>query len=55
MSADQGDTETDERLDRVQDEVDEIRARIPKNPGMGVPDPDIEPVMGEDEDTNPPL
>lgn len=56
MAADQTDrTEPDPRLEEIQDEVDEVRARIPKNPGMGVPDPDVQPVMGEDEDTNPPL
>ena len=49
------DGSSDPRLDEIQDEVDEIRERVPKNPGMGVPDPDIEPIMPEDEDTNPPM
>ncbi len=48
-------TSKDPRLEEIQEDVDEIRARLPKNPGLGIPDPDVEPVMGEDEDTNPPV
>ena len=55
MAADQRSTETDPRFEEIQEEVDEVRSRIPKNPGMSVPDPDIHPVMGDDEDVNPPL
>jgi hypothetical protein len=51
----QGGTSGDPRLEEIQDEVDEIRARVPKNPGMGVPDPDVKPIMPEEEDTNPPM
>ena len=55
MAADQGDTGTDERLEQIQDDIDEVRARIPKNPGMTVPDPDVKPVMGDEAEANPPL
>ena len=53
MAADK--SETDPRLEEIQEDVDEVRARIPKNPGMDVPDPDVKPIMPEEEDTNPPL
>ena len=52
MAAEQQD---DPRFEEIQEEIDEVRARVPKNPGMGVPDPDIQPVIPEDEDVNPPL
>jgi hypothetical protein len=45
----------DDRLDEIQEDIDEIRDRIPKNPGLGVPDPDVQPVMPPEADTNPPL
>jgi hypothetical protein len=45
----------DDRLEEIQDDIDEIRDRIPKNPGLGVPDPDVQPVMPPEADTNPPL
>jgi hypothetical protein len=45
----------DDRLEELQDDIDEIRDRIPENPGLGVPDPDVQPVMPPEADTNPPL
>ncbi len=44
------DTSEDPRLEEIQEDVDEIRARIPKNPGMDVPDPDVQPVAPAEED-----
>ena len=56
MATEQDDApDTDDRLDEVQEDIDEVRARLGKNPGMAVPDPDVDPVMGRDADTNPPL
>ena len=52
MAAEQQD---DPRFEEIQEEIDEVRARVPKNPGMGVPDPDVDPVIPEGEDANPPL
>jgi hypothetical protein len=43
----------DPRLDEIQEEIDEVRARVPKNPAMGVPDPDIDPVMPPEERDEP--
>lgn len=49
-----GETNTDPRLDDVQERVDEIRDRLPKEPGMTVPDPDVKPLFPEtDEDVYP--
>lgn len=55
--ADHDRTEDDPRLEEIQDEVDEVRARIPKNPGMTEPDPDVRPVMPPEDrdDAGPPL
>ena len=33
----------DPRFEEIQREIDETRARLPKDPGLGVPDPDIVP------------
>ena len=55
MAADKPDEGTDPRLEDIQDDVDEIRERVPKNPGMGVPDPDVQPLIPEESDTNPPM
>ena len=45
---------TDPRLEDVQERVDEIRDRLPKDPGMTVPDPDVQPLFPEgDEDVYP--
>jgi hypothetical protein len=55
MAADQGTPDTDDRLDEVQEDVDQIRERVEKNPLFDVPDPDIDPVMGDDAEANPPL
>ena len=51
------DSDEDPRLQEIQDEVDEVRARLPKNPGLGIPDPDVEPVMPPEDrdDAGPPL
>ena len=48
------DRSEDPRLEEIQEDVDEIRARIPKNPGLDVPDPDVKPVAPVEEDTFPP-
>ncbi len=43
--------ETDPRLDELQDDIDAVRKRLPDNPGLDVPDPDVKPVFpAEDED-----
>ena len=52
MDAEQQD---DPRFEEIQEEIDEVRSRVPKNPGMGVPDPDVQPIIPEDEEANPPL
>lgn len=41
---------TDSRLERIQDEIDAIRQRLPKNPGLDIPDPDTQPLLPADED-----
>lgn len=46
------DTSEDPRLEEVQEDVDEIRARIPKNPGLDVPDPDVQPVVPAEENVD---
>lgn len=51
----QGNPGTDDHLDEIQDDIDQIRERVEKNPLMDVPDPDIDPVMGDDAEINPPL
>ena len=38
----------DPRFEEIQREIDETRARLPKDPGLGVPDPDIVPLADED-------
>lgn len=48
------DENEDPRFEEIQEEVDEVRARIPKNPGLDVPDPDVQPVAPVEEDTYPP-
>lgn len=48
-------TQDDPRFEEIQEEVDAIRRRLPDNPGLGIPDPDIKPVMPEDAEVNPPL
>lgn len=41
--------EPDPRLEDIGDEVDEIRRRLPDNPGLDVPDPDVQPIFPADE------
>lgn len=42
--------ETDPRLEEVQEDIDAVRKRLPDNPGLDVPDPDLKPVFpSEDE------
>ncbi len=47
--------EKDPRFEEIQQRIDEIRNRLPKEPGMGIPDPDVHPIMPAEEDTNPPV
>lgn len=49
--------EDDPRFEEIQEEVDEIRRRIPHNPGLGIPDPDVRPVMPPEDrdDADPPM
>jgi hypothetical protein len=51
------DEQDDPRLEEIQDEVDEIRRRLPDNPGLDIPDPDVRPVMPPEDrdDPGPPL
>lgn len=42
-------SETDPRLDEIQDRVDAIRNRLPDNPGMAVIDDDDVPAYFEDD------
>ena len=52
------DQDTDDpRFEEIQEEVDAIRRRLPDNPGLGIPDPDVEPVMPPEDrdDPGPPL
>lgn len=44
------DKSEDPRLEEIQEDVDEIRARIPKNPGFDVPDPDVPTLAPAEED-----
>lgn len=46
--------EPDPRLDEIQEEIDQVRKRLPDNPGLDVPDPDVRPVFPADEDEAPP-
>ena len=44
--------ETDPRLDELQDEIDEVRRRLPDTPGLTVDDPDVKPVYPADDETD---
>ena len=47
--------EDDPRFDEIQREIDEVRARLPKDPGLGIPDPDIQPVVADEDMVDPPI
>lgn len=47
MSTEQTD---DKRLEAIQDEIDQIRKRLPDNPGLDIPDPDAQPVLHAEEE-----
>ena len=44
------DDKTDTRLEEIQDEVDEIRRRLPHEPGFDIPDPDVRPLFPADDE-----
>jgi hypothetical protein len=47
------DEDPDPRLDELQEEIDTIRRRLPDEPGLDIPDPDIDPIY-PDEGEDPP-
>lgn len=40
----------DTRLEEIQQEVDEIRRRLPSEPGFDIPDPDVKPLIPADDE-----
>ncbi len=44
--------ENDPRLDELQEDIDDVRRRLPDNPGLTVSDPDVKPVYPSDEETD---
>ncbi|WP_436792578.1 hypothetical protein [Actinospongicola halichondriae] len=40
----------DPRLEDLDEEIDAIRRRLPDNPGLDIPDPDVHPLFPADDD-----
>ena len=38
-------TQDDPRFEEIQEQIDAVRRRLPDNPGLDIPDPDVMPVM----------